>query len=324
MIEDLVYKVHGLLLSHIPVKSNRTPSGWITFDCPMCNDRRKRAGIVQSGLKISYNCFNCGYKTGWSPNPFIGKKYKELAERLGVSKTELHAVHMELMKHGEELQNITNQDYVFSFNKFDVVELPEEAVDISELSESHEVVKYAKQRGVFGLCPLLWFNNTLYKRRLVVPFMYNDELVGWTGRHINPPDKSTPKYYHQLPKGYVFNIDKFAGTERNVVIVTEGVFDAIMIDGVSILGNRVTAEQAHLIEQLNMRVIVCPDKDQAGNELIEQAMALGWEVSFPPWENCKDAADACAKYGRLATVASIIKHATNNTIKIKVKMRMTT
>ena len=50
-----------------------------------------------------------------------------------------------------------------------------------------------------------------------------------------------------MQTGYVFNVDRFADSKREVVIVTEGVFDAILIDGVSIQGNSVGAEQAHLI-----------------------------------------------------------------------------
>ena len=123
--------------------------------------------------------------------------------------------------------------------------------------------------------------------------------------------------------GYVFNIDRFADSKREIVIVTEGVFDAILVDGVAIQGNAVGPEQAHLIEKLGKRVILCPDRDKAGIELVMQAAELGWEVSFPPWTaECKDAADAVQKYGRLATVSSIIKHATGNELKIKVKAKM--
>jgi hypothetical protein len=50
---------------------------------------------------------------------------------------------------------------------------------------------------------------------------------------------------------------------------------------------------------------------------------LGWEVSFPPWhKDCKDAADAVAKYGRLLTVNSIIKFASDNKVKIQVQAKM--
>ena len=110
---------------------------------------------------------------------------------------------------------------------------------------------------------------------------------------------------------------------RDVVVVTEGVFDAILIDGVSVLGNSVTAEQAYLIEKLGKRVVLCPDRDSAGKELIDQALELGWEVSFPPWHHdCKDAADAVNKYTRLGTLQSILSYATANKIKAQVKSKL--
>ena len=96
-----------------------------------------------------------------------------------------------------------------------------------------------------------------------------------------------------------------------------------MIDGISVLGNGVTPEQAHLIDKLNKRVILCPDRDSAGKDLIEKAIELGWEISFPPWSNeCKDAADAVNKYGKLLTLASIVKFASDNKIKNQVKAKM--
>ena len=78
-----------------------------------------------------------------------------------------------------------------------------------------------------------------------------------------------------------------------------------------------------MIGKLGQRIILCPDRDDAGKDLIEQALALDWEVSFPPWHaDCKDAADAVQRYGRLATVSSIINHATSNKIKARVRAKM--
>ena len=227
------------------------------------------------------------------------------------------------MKYTEDLEVESTSDYVYTIAKFNTIELPKKVSTIEDLKADHPVRLYAEQRGLLGLYPLLYFNENLYKQRLVVPFTYNGELVGWTARHIAPPDKTTPKYLHNMQPGYVFNVDKFADTEREIVIVTEGVFDAIMIDGIAIQGNSVGPEQAHLIEKLGKRIIVCPDRDKAGIDLMMQAAELGWEVSFPPWHiDCKDAADAVNMYGRLATVGSIIKHATNNKLKIEVKAKM--
>lgn len=322
-IDSIVEHVHRLILDHLPVKSSRTPSGWITINCPMCGDKRRRGGIITDAAKISYNCFNCGYKTGWAPSPSLGKKYKELAGRLGVSDKEIHTLQLELLKHSTELDSLGDTEYVYSIAKFNTVELPEDAQTIDSLPDDHDLKQYAVERGILGTYPLLHFGDLANKRRVIVPFTYNGELIGWVGRHIAPPNKNTPKYLLNTQPGYVFNVDKFADSEREIVIVTEGIFDAILVDGVSVLGNSVSADQAHLIDKLGKRVILCPDRDKAGKQLINQALELGWEVSFPPWHaDCKDAADAAQRYGRLATVASIIAHATANKIKIEVKSKM--
>ena len=121
-----------------------------------------------------------------------------------------------------------------------------------------------------------------------MPFLFNNDIVGWSGRHINPPNSSTPKYLQSLQPGYVFNIDRFTGGDRQIVVVCEGLIDAILLDGVSVMGNSVTPEQAHLIDKLGIRVVLCPDRDRPGKQLIEQAVELGWDVSFPPWSHdCK-------------------------------------
>ena len=322
-IDSLVEQVHRLVFDHLPVNTSRTPSGWTTLNCPMCSDNRKRGGIITSGAKISFNCFNCGYKTGWAPNPHLGGKFKELVTTLGVDQTELHKLQVELLKHQELLEQEDTTEYVYSLSKFNKVDLPENALAVDDLPDGHRVKQYAIDRGLYGLYPLLYFDETLYKQRLVVPFSYNGDLVGWTARHINPPNKQTAKYLHNMQPGFVFNVDRFADSKREVVIVTEGTFDAILIDGVSIQGNSVGPEQAQLIEKLGQRITFCPARDDVAKDLIEQAIALDWEVSFPPWHvEIKDAADAVLKYGRLATVSSIIKHATSNKIKARVKGKM--
>ena len=320
---ELVDEVHRLLMDNLPINSGKTPSGWTTFNCPMCSDKRKRGGVIQSNSKISYHCFNCSYTTGWAPSPKLGGKYKKLVESLGVSTSDIHKVVLNLMKHGDALDRSETDDYVYSAANFKKVDLPEDTQFVDNLPDDHKVKQYAIERGLFGNYPLLHINNSMYNARLVVPFLYNNELVGWTGRHINPPNKETAKYLLNMQSGYVFNIDKFVDNDRDFVVVVEGVFDAILIDGISVLGNGVTPEQAHLIDKLNKRVILCPDRDSAGKDLIDQAIELGWEISFPPWGNeCKDAADAVNKYGKLLTLASIVKFASDNKIKNQVKAKM--
>ena len=324
---DAIQQVHELLTAHIPQKHKRTPAGWVTFSCPMCNDRRNRAGVIATGPKIAFNCFNCGLSTGWSPSKKIGKKYKDLVVKLGATTESVKKLVLELMKieeFGDEADEV-----VVNYEKFKPVELPN-AISLNDVPTlpynkvHNDILEYAYSRGLlktqynFFVC-----DNLMMKNRLIIPYYYNQEMVGFTGRHISPPTKDTPKYINNSQAGYVFNIDKYVYSDRDIVVVTEGVLDAILIDGISPLGNTMNERQVQQINSLNKRVILCPDRDTPGKDLIKQAAELGWEVSFPPWDvDCKDVGDAVTRYGRLLTLSSIIKHAVSNEVKIKVQSKM--
>ena len=127
--------------------------------------------------------------------------------------------------------------------------------------------------------------------------------MGFTGRMFEQSDRV--KYYTDVQPGYVFNMDA-QDWSRKFVLVTEGPFDAITVSGVSILGSEINDIQKELINNLNRRVIVVPDRDAPGEKLINQAMEFGWSVAFPEWEDgVDDVADAVLKYGRLFTIQSL-------------------
>jgi DNA primase len=157
-----------------------------------------------------------------------------------------------------------------------------------------------------------------YRDRMIVPFYYQDKIVGWTARKI-VDDKV--KYLSEQQPGYVFNLDA-QDDDRLFVIAVEGPIDAILLDGVAFLGSEVKQQQSMLIKSLNKKIIVVPDRDTAGEKLIHDAMELGWSVSMPEWDHdVKDINDAVIKYGRLHTLYSIVKHAENQQLKIKLRMK---
>jgi DNA primase len=149
---------------------------------------------------------------------------------------------------------------------------------------------------------------------LIIPFYFNNKIVGFTARLLRD---GKPKYISEQQPGYVFNFDR-QKDNRKYVIVCEGPFDAISVDGVALLSSDIGSHQKNLINQLKREVIVLPDRDQAGKKLIEQAIENEWSVSFPNWDrNIKDANEALLKYGRLATLYSIISAKEHSALKIK-------
>jgi DNA primase len=99
----------------------------------------------------------------------------------------------------------------------------------------------------------------------------------------------------------------------------EGIFDALCIGGVAVLHNDISDAQSRLLRNLGKEITVVPDQDTAGLALIDRAMELGWAVSIPNWEGCKDVNDAVKKYGKLTTLLTIMQ--ARETSKIKIEMR---
>ena len=97
-------------------------------------------------------------------------------------------------------------------------------------------------------------------------------------------DNIKKKYMAHRPAGYVFNSDRQTGS-RECIIVVEGVFDAIAIDGVGVLGSNINEQQADIIDSIGKEVIVVPDRDKAGEQLIDSALEYDWGVSFPNWHD---------------------------------------
>jgi DNA primase len=139
-------------------------------------------------------------------------------------------------------------------------------------------------------------------------------IVGYTGRKIR---EGKPKYLSHSQPSYVFNLTN-QPRDRKYVIVVEGQFDAIAIDGVAIMTNTANDTQVARINAMGRDVIIVPDRDRAGSEMIKTALEQGWSVSMPPWEDdIKDVADAVKKYGRLYVLSTILHYRETNQIKIQ-------
>jgi len=100
------------------------------------------------------------------------------------------------------------------------------------------------------------------------------------------------------------------------------VFDALSISGLAVLHADINEAQARLIRSLARDVIVVPDQDEAGMRLVDRAIELGWAVSMPDWpDDIKDVNDAVIRWGRLATLITIMQARETSRIKIELTKR---
>ena len=332
--------IQSTILTALPAGRKKTPSGWTSFNAPCCvhngesQDKKKRGGIMTTADgTLSYHCFNCGYKASYVIGRRLSGKMRQLMSWLGIADDTIRKLAIEAMRHEESDIKYEKKKFV-AFKK---KELPKNTHKLEVWLEKYvaedltgpqyqkidSILNYLRSRGVdptwydFMYSPDVTFD---FNKRLIVPFYWRGDIVGYTGRIFEESDKV--KYFTDVHPGYVFNIDAQDWT-RKFVLVTEGPFDAITVSGVSILGSEINDTQRELIEGLNRRVIVVPDRDSAGQKLIDQAIEFGWSVAFPKWQDeVADVADAVLKYGRLFTIQSILKTAESSKLKIDLNRKI--
>ena len=314
------------ILSIIPGKKKLTHSGWTSFNAICCShrghkaDRRMRGGIKIDGNKWSLHCFNCSYTCNFVLGRTITPKTRQLLLWCGIDDLEIKRWSLESLQH-KDLLDFTNQPKKKIKIKFKDHELPlGELVDKN--NSLHKVyLDYLQRRGVSSdEYPFLITPQSPGRmgNRVIIPYTYKGKIVGHTSRFL---DDRTPKYLNEQQPGYVFNID-MQKPEWTVCILTEGIFDALSIDGVAVMHDDISTEQAQLLSTLNKTIIVVPDRDKTGLELCDRALELGYQVSLPDWDDeVKDTNDAVVKYGKLPTLLSILYSATNSKIKIELRKK---
>lgn len=321
-------QIQSTLIALLPPKRKSTPSGWMSFNAVCCHnkgenrDTRSRGGVLispEGGWQ--YHCFNCNFKAGWMPGKLLTNNTKQLFSWLGLDQSEIGKLSMfalTLKEVDTESKKIAN----FELIEKQLPELTQPLVKWASHDNETEiyqdlfkVFKYLEERGMdIDWYPWHWSPSPGYKDRIIIPFYYKEKIVGYTGRKIN---EGKPKYLTDNQPGYVFNLDRQT-QDRKFVIVVEGQFDAIAIDGCAIMHNEPSQIQTHRINSLGKEVIVVPDKDRAGAKLLNAAIANNWSVSLPPWgDEIKDVADAVKHYGRLYTLYTILHYKENSKIKIE-------
>ena len=316
------------LLQYLPGKRKQTPSGWVAFNAVCCDDKRQRGGfIVNAGDAVSYHCFNCGFKCSWQPGRHISKNMNKFMRDLTIPDDVINQLRLEALR----LDDTSTTEIRSVIPKFEKRALPMDAISFEELTtflklpdgdyavptKFAESVAYLVERKIDPFAyPFYWTNKVGFNNRIIIPFLYNNEIVGWTARAIND---AKPKYLSEQQPGYVFNLDA-QHDDREFVIVCEGPFDALSINGCALLGAEIKDSQNWLLRQLGKELVLIPDKDHEGPRTVEQAIEMGWSVSMPEWpEGVKDVNDAVIRLGRLAALITIMQ--ARETSKIKIELR---
>lgn len=314
------------ILTIIPGKKRTNPKGWTVFNAVCCHnrghraDKKGRGGIRKEGNNWTYHCFNCSFSCSFTLGKTISQNTRKLLSWCGIDDTQIDKWSFESFQKRSLLEMlITDKGKPKQRIRFVDTELPPNAELIDTSNKDHlKFIEYINSRGLsineypFMVSPKDTGRNA---NRIIIPYTYKDRIVGYISRYI---DDHFPKYIKEQQTGYVFGLD-LQKKNWQYCIVTEGVIDALSINGCALTHNTISDEQAQLLYSLNRTIIVVPDYDKTGLDVIERAIDLGFQVSMPDWEpGIKDTNDAVKKYGKVATVLSILQNATSSKIKIDI------
>ena len=310
----------------LPTKKKTTPSGWTSFNAPCCHhngespDTRGRGGLTANpDGSVSFHCFNCNFKASYQPGRHLTFKFRKLLKWLGADDTDIkrlviEAIRVRELVAPEEVKAEAEEEKI----EFKARDLPEDAENLVALDYVHPALEYCVARKIdiakYAFYATRQSQYNLHKR-IIIPFIWQGRTIGYTARAIEENVK--PKYHSNYEPNFVFNINNQLADSK-FVIVCEGPFDAMSIDGVAVLNNECNETQADIIESLGKEIIVVADRDRAGAKMINNAIEYGWTVSYPVWlETCKDVNEAVVKYGRLFVLKTILDAKQSSKLKIE-------
>lgn len=316
--------LEDIIRERVPLGSI-SPTGFYNLRCPVCNDYQERGGFKFDGDTTGYSCWNCNSKFKVEEGSGkISKNAKDILSAFGINRSELSELTSSIfLNQAEKEEDIT----VESLNKVNLftpeVGFPDRTHEL--LSEGHEemqepILEYLLSRHIDPLQTTLYYSlDPKMLRRVIVPFWKDNKLVYWQARTIDADVK--PRYLNCVvsKEAIIYGFDKLYSYDDTPLFATEGVFDAIPIQGISVLGSKLTKAKIEILKRTRRRLIFVIDRDLTGGELAKAVLANGWEITFVD-VRAKDINDSIVKYGLPFTAYSLLKNATDKADMVKSSM----
>lgn len=328
----ILQKVSELVLSHAG-QLKKTPQCY-NFNCPMCmymgeprNDTKHRGGFFTTSEHVGYHCYNCQFKFKQTENQYLNHRVKLLMEHLGVPRSEINKLTLHSLKHKKEnpTSKIPKEIIVADFN-FKTITLSESFKFIHNIikddndydSDVWKAYNYAEDRGIDHWPYLMWSSDKKHNmnKRLIVPYIYNKSIIGYTGRRF---DDGKDRYtsYNPNSGNYVFNVESLFNNNK-YLLITESVIDSIPYGAVATMTSSPTEKQIAAINRFRGTKILIPDFGNSGAKLVDIAKRNSWSVYFPFWNSNEDLGMAYMKYGKIFILQDVITNHVSNPIRIEV------
>ena len=310
-----------VIRQHITLPSVANAHGWFSVLCRVCNDHGKkgpRGGFKFDGTAVGYNCFNCGHSAVFDPAyaKVPSKDMITVLQAFGIPDSEWKKVSYDAFIH-----NYSKTIKEYTTVEPEIVPLPKFFYPLTDDPNDEWCqysIEYLADRGIDWMTYPFYCvrkdthpDNKRWYGRLIIPIYKGNKIVFYQGRDIT--ELHHKKYLNvSVPRDNIlYGYDNLLVYTDEPLYVVEGWFDAYSLNGIAVFGNKMTQQQIQWLNRSHRPKVVIPDRYGKGHLLAEQAVSLGWKVSFLEMnDSCKDVNEAIQRYGLLYTLKTIVDNTT--------------
>jgi len=323
--------VENIIRKYVMLPSTPSAKGWYSVKCQVCNDYKIRGGFKFTNSVTSYHCFNCGIKPSYDDERrFLSDEMVKVLHGFGIPNNEIDAIRFKTLGYKYDKKDKTSN--LVQNPIIEIPLLPHFYKLIDDDNDMWSVIarEYLQlDRGInYKDYPfyLSKGNTTKIEKqwfgRLIIPYYRKNTLIYYQGRDLVGTRKL--RYRNAILKDdsvILYGYDELYKATTDPLFIVEGFFDAILIDGVAIMGNELSKQKLEVINQSSREKIYIPDLFGNGAAPALSAIAAGWSISIPDIGSCKDINEAVTRFGKLYVIKSIM----DNTMRdFEAKVAVTT
>lgn len=303
--------------------------------CEVCHDHSDRGGFKFDGDEVGYNCFNCGAAGKYTENSGeLSRKFRKILNAFSIENEEIDKIlgkaffaKAEAERNTISLADVSNKKEKKNYLITPEVPLPKGAERLGATDKAIDVqvkiATYLMLRKIdIETYPFYFSLDKSLINYVIIPFYRNGKLIYWQGRNYNNGSSKKDRYNNctEPKENIIFNFDElFRGT--GPLFVTEGVFDAIPLNGIALLGSKINDAKLEILKKSKRDLIFVIDKDKNGRFVAEKAIENGWKITFAP-QFTDDVNKSIITYGKTWTIFQLFKQVPQNTFEAKMLVEL--
>ena len=247
-------------------KGKNVGRGWIELHCPFCDDPSTHLGFNEE--KEYFHCWRCGFH----------RNDDTIAKLLHISKRQARTILKQYK--GKDIR--INTDSLIKIEKKSF-KFPSNCTALNSTHRKYlerrgfDPDKLIKEWGLLGAGPISMLDKKDYRYRIIIPIMWNNQIVSFQGRDITGKAKVR---YKACPKDreIIHHQDILYGDQQqwtDTGICVEGVTDVWRFGSRSfaVFGISYTAMQVRNIAKHFKKVIIVFDNEVVAQQQADKLMA---------------------------------------------------